>query len=400
MQQGDDDTSAGSADGVADGDRAAVDVDLAHVEAELTGNSDGLGREGFVGLDEVDIVDGQAGLLHGLTGSGHGADAHDLRVDAALAPADELGHGLEVVLLHGLAGSEDDGGSAVVDAGGVTGGDALDVLLGIGFVDAGGLEGVDDLVLNALGADGERAAQLGKTLGGGTGAGELILLELDDLLLDLHGDGNDLIVKTAGSLRGLGLLLGGSAEGVELFAGDAPNIADVLGGGAHVVVVERIPQAVLDHGVDKLLVAHAGAPAGVGSGIRSGAHVLGAAADDDIGVAGEDGAASLNDGLHTGAADHTDGIGGDGIGETGAHADLTGDVLTETGGQDAAEHQLIDILGSDIRALEGFLHDDGAELSGRGVLQGTAEGTDSGTAAVDDVQFFHLTSPLKFVNPE
>lgn len=71
------------------------------------------------------------------------------------------------------------------------------------------------------------------------------------------------------------------------------------------------------------------------------------------GVAGEDGAASLNDGLHTGAADHTDGIGGDGIGETGAHADLTGDVLTETGGQDAAEHQLIDILGSDIRALEG-----------------------------------------------
>ena len=367
---------------------------------QLTGNSDGLGREGFVGLDEVDIVDGQAGLLHGLTGSGHGADAHDLRVDAALAPADELGHGLEVVLLHGLAGSEDDGGSAVVDAGGVTGGDALDVLLGIGFVDAGGLEGVDDLVLNALGADGERAAQLGKTLDGGTGAGELILLELDDLLLDLHGDGNDLIVKTAGSLSSLGLLLGGSAEGVELFAGDAPNIADVLGGGAHVVVVERIPQAVLDHGVDKLLVAHAGAPAGVGSSIRSGAHVLGAAADDDIGVAGEDGAASLNDGLHTGAADHTDGIGGDGIGETGAHADLTGDVLTKTSGQDAAEHQLIDILGSDIRALEGFLHDDGAELSGRGVLQGTAEGTDSGTAAVDDVQFFHLTSPLKFVNPE
>ena len=100
-------------------------------------------------------------FCHGLTGSGHGADAHDLRVDAALAPADELGHGLEVVLLHGLAGSEDDGGSAVVDAGGVTGGDALDVLLGIGFVDAGGLEGVDDLVLNALRTDGERAAQLG-----------------------------------------------------------------------------------------------------------------------------------------------------------------------------------------------------------------------------------------------
>ncbi len=159
------------------------------------------------------------------------------------------------------------------------------------------------------------------------------------------------------------------------------------------VVVERIPQAVLDHGVNKLLVAHAGAPAGVGRGIGGGAHVLGAAADDDVGVAGKDGAASLDHGLHAGAADHADGVGGNGVGEACAHADLTGDVLAEAGGQDAAEHQLIDIFGGDVRALEGFLHDDGAELSGRGVLEGTAEGTDSGTAAVDDVQFFHVISP-------
>ena len=159
------------------------------------------------------------------------------------------------------------------------------------------------------------------------------------------------------------------------------------------VVVERIPQAVLDHGVDQLLVAHASAPAGIGSGEGSGAHVLGAAADNDVGVAGEDGAAGLDDGLHARAADHADGVGGNGVGKTGAHADLTGDVLAEAGGQDAAEHQLIDVLGSDIRALEGFLHDNGAELSGGGVLQGTAEGTNSGTAAIDDVQFFHVCSP-------
>ena len=56
VQQGDDDTSAGSADGVADGDGAAVDVDLAHVEVQLTRDGDGLRGEGFVGLDEVDIV--------------------------------------------------------------------------------------------------------------------------------------------------------------------------------------------------------------------------------------------------------------------------------------------------------------------------------------------------------
>ena len=114
---------------MAQSDGAAVDVDLAHVEVQLTRDGDGLRGEGFVGLNEVDVVDGHAGLGHGLTGGGNGTDAHDLGIDAALAPADELRHGLEVILLDGLAGGENDGGSAVVDAGGVGGGDPLDVLV-------------------------------------------------------------------------------------------------------------------------------------------------------------------------------------------------------------------------------------------------------------------------------
>ena len=77
----------------------------------------------------------------------------------------------------------------------LTGGHALNVLAGIRLMDLGGLEGVDDLVLNALGADRERALELGKALRRGAGAGELILLELDDLLLDLDGNGNDLGIK-------------------------------------------------------------------------------------------------------------------------------------------------------------------------------------------------------------
>ena len=46
-------------------------------------------------------------------------------------------------------------------------------------------------------------------------------------------------------------------------------------------------------------------------------------------------------------------------------------------------------IGGDIGALEGLLHHHGAHLGGRGVLQGTAEGADSGTAAIDDIQIFH-----------
>ena len=89
VQQGDDDTSAGSAHGVAQSDGAAVDVDLAHVKVQLAGHGDGLGGKGLVGLDQVDVVDGDAGLLHGVAGSDHGADAHDLGIHAALAPADQ-----------------------------------------------------------------------------------------------------------------------------------------------------------------------------------------------------------------------------------------------------------------------------------------------------------------------
>ena len=106
VQQGDDDTGTGSAHGVTQGDRAAVDVDLVNVEVQLAGHSDGLGSERLVGLDQVDVVDGDAGLGHSLTGSGHRANAHDLGIHAALAPADQLGHGLQAVLGDRLAGSQ------------------------------------------------------------------------------------------------------------------------------------------------------------------------------------------------------------------------------------------------------------------------------------------------------
>ena len=40
---------------------------------QLTRDGDGLRGEGLVGLNEVDVVDGHAGLGHGLTGGGQRA---------------------------------------------------------------------------------------------------------------------------------------------------------------------------------------------------------------------------------------------------------------------------------------------------------------------------------------
>ena len=164
---------------------------------QLTGHGDGLSGKGLVGLDQVDVVDGQAGLGHSGTGGRHGANAHDLGIHAALAPANQLGHGLQAVLLHSLGGSQHDGGSTVVDAGGVGSGDTLGTLV-LGLLGTGDLEGVNDLGVGGLRTNGESATQLGDAVGGDAGLGELVTLELHDLLLDLHRDGNDLVVEAAG----------------------------------------------------------------------------------------------------------------------------------------------------------------------------------------------------------
>ena len=163
------------------------------------------------------------------------------------------------------------------------------------------------------------------------------------------------------------------------------------------IVVIGVPQAVLDHGVHQLLVAHTSAPAGVHGGKGSGAHVLGTAADHDVGVTGQDGTGALDDGLHAGAADHAHGVGGNGIGDAGLDGDLAGNVLTLCRSEDAAKHQLVHIFGSDVGALESFFHDDGAHIGSGGVLQGSAKGADGRSAAVDNIQVFHETIPPKFI---
>ena len=64
-------------------------------------------------------------------------------------------------------------------------------------------------------------------------------------------EGNDLVLEPAGLLRRLGLVLRGDREFVLLLARDLEFAGDVLGRHAHVVAVEGVPEAVLDHGVDE-----------------------------------------------------------------------------------------------------------------------------------------------------
>ena len=57
------DAAAGSADRMAKRDRAAIDVDLGFIKAQLVRNRHGLRGKRLVGFDEVDLVQIHAGLL-------------------------------------------------------------------------------------------------------------------------------------------------------------------------------------------------------------------------------------------------------------------------------------------------------------------------------------------------
>jgi hypothetical protein len=86
----------GGAEGVAEGDGAAVDVGLLAVEAELLLDREVLRGEGLVDLDEVHLVERELGARGGQRlDRRDGADAHDLRLDAGDAPLHDAGEGGE-----------------------------------------------------------------------------------------------------------------------------------------------------------------------------------------------------------------------------------------------------------------------------------------------------------------
>src|SRR5579871_2436934 len=78
-----DEPRAAHAVGMADGDRAAIDIELVIVDAELVARIEDLHRESLVELPQADIVDLEAMRLEQLRHREDGADAHLVRVAAS-----------------------------------------------------------------------------------------------------------------------------------------------------------------------------------------------------------------------------------------------------------------------------------------------------------------------------
>src|SRR5580692_6915490 len=130
----------------------------------------------------------------------------------------------------------------------------------------------------------EGGLQLRHGIEGGAVTRILVVGHDDVALAGLDGDGDDLVLELAGLLRGLRLVLRMHREFVLLGAGDLVLPGDVLGGVAHVIAVEGIPQAVLDHGVDELERSHFYAATQI-LRVRGHAHGFLAAGDDDFRIA-------------------------------------------------------------------------------------------------------------------
>ena len=79
VQNGNGEFGPGSSERMAQGNRAAVDVDPLGRQRTLADNAKRLARESFVEFNEVDVFDLEAGLLERFGNGLNRPDPHDLR---------------------------------------------------------------------------------------------------------------------------------------------------------------------------------------------------------------------------------------------------------------------------------------------------------------------------------
>src|SRR5262245_46110726 len=82
---------AGAAERMPECNRTAVDVESIRMDRQRMEAREHLGRERFVELDEIDLIERQAGELQRLLDRGHRTDAEPFRLDAGRGEGDEAG---------------------------------------------------------------------------------------------------------------------------------------------------------------------------------------------------------------------------------------------------------------------------------------------------------------------
>src|ERR671916_185613 len=149
--------------------------------------------------------------------------------------------------------------------------------------------------------------------------------------------------------------------GIGVLAGYAVLFCDVLGRHAHVVVVEDVPQTVVDHVVVDVRLGHPH-PVAVAALIqqeRRPVHVLDAAGHDHVGVAEGYLLRRRDYGLKPRAAHPVQGHAWHFDGEAALYTDLATRVHALACGEDVADYYLVDLVSLDPCAREDLFADRG-----------------------------------------
>src|SRR5215210_7321954 len=280
---------AGGSYGVAQGDRPSHGVDLVvwYIQVPLNGKSNR--GKCLVRFDDVHVVYREPGLLQRLVRGGDHTYAHDRRIYPGHRRRDQpAGHRKPQLLGLASAGNERHR-RAVVNAASA-GGRGHPILL-------------------------EERLELGEAFLGSSLPDVLVLGELDGLLLLLDLDRHYLVVEVALIPGLLGTLVAPCRVLVNLVTAQAVLLGDVLSGHAHVVVVELIPQPIVDHVVQDLSVRqpHSVAVAPLRQQERRHIHVLDAAREDDVRLPERDLLGRRDDGLQPRGAHPVEGHGRGGV---------------------------------------------------------------------------------------
>src|ERR1700758_5472647 len=145
-----------------------------------------------------------------------------------------------------------------------------------------------------------------------------------------------------------------------LLPGDLPALGNVLGGVAHVVAVESIPDAIADHLVDELGVTHLDPVAQVDA-VRRLAHALLPAGDHDLGIAIADRLITERHGTQPRATELINAIGRYLERDPSGDGGLPRRILALAGGEDLTHDDFRHVLRLDIGAAQGLADRDLAE---------------------------------------
>jgi hypothetical protein len=107
---------------VADGDGAPIHVGALSVQAELLLDCKVLGGERLVHLNEIHIVEFQAGTGERLPGGWSRSNSHDARIDAYAGPGEQAAQGTEATLGREPSTGKQEGCRAIANAGCIPGG--------------------------------------------------------------------------------------------------------------------------------------------------------------------------------------------------------------------------------------------------------------------------------------